>query len=39
LPTAHTALSVAFYLLHKAVGDGAMNKFGTKTLAPFPIAQ
>jgi hypothetical protein len=28
LPTAHTDLSAAFYLLHKAVGNGAMNKFG-----------
>ncbi len=28
LPTAHTALSVAFYSLNTAVGNSAMNKFG-----------
>jgi hypothetical protein len=28
LPTMHTDLSAAFYILHTAVGNGAMNKFG-----------
>jgi hypothetical protein len=28
LPTAHTDLSVAFYLLHTVVGNGAMIQFG-----------
>ncbi len=27
IATAHKALSAAFYLLHTAVGNGAMNKF------------
>jgi hypothetical protein len=27
-PTEHTALSVVFFLLQTAVGNGAMNKFG-----------
>ncbi len=28
MPSAHTDLSVAFYLLHAAVDNGAMNKIG-----------
>jgi hypothetical protein len=29
LPMAHTAMSAAFYSLHTAVGNVAMNKFGS----------